>query len=279
MSGIDLHVHSDKSDGTCTPSELVALAKKAGLSAFALTDHDTVAGVSEAVAAGQKAAVRVIPGVELSALYEGKDIHIVGLNIDPNCGELLSTMAHYRAARDTRNEKMMLLLQRQGFDITTQKLRERFPDAVLTRAHTARYLMEHGYTGSIAEGFERYISEGCPCYVAKEYIPLQQAIRLILQAGGSPVLAHPFQYHFTDPELETLVRQAAAYGLKGIEVFYTTHSKEQTQHSRRLADRYGLFESGGSDFHGSNKPDISIGTGFGNLHISETLLSFLTDNR
>lgn len=273
MSYIDLHVHSNKSDGTYAPAELIPLAKAADLSAFALTDHDTVAGVAEARAAGEQAGIRVIAGVELSAAYEGKDIHIVGLNLDETSEELLSTMAYYRQARESRNDKMALLLQKKGFDVTPAKLRERFPDAVITRAHYARYLMEQGYIESIADAFAHYIGDGGPCYVPKEYIPLEQAIALILRAGGHPVLAHPFQYRLAGDELEKLVRIAKECGLQGIEALYSTHSDIQTRYVKELAAKNDLFISGGSDFHGSNKPKISLGTGYGNLRIPEALLA------
>lgn len=272
MSYIDLHVHSTKSDGTVTPADLVRLAKQADLSAFALTDHDTVAGVVEARAAGEKEGIRVITGAELSALYEGKDIHILGLNLDETNEELLDTLAYYRDAREGRNEKMAELLRKQGFDVTLEKMEQKFPGAVLTRAHFARYLLDAGYTESMAETFEKYIGDGCPCYVPKEYIPFEKAIPLILHAGGHPVLAHPLQYRQPGDELEKMLRHGIECGLEGIEAIYTTHTPSEERRMKKLAKKYSLFITGGSDFHGSNKPKISLGTGYGNLRIPEELL-------
>lgn len=162
---IDLHVHSTASDGTLTPAELAAEAQKAGLAAFALTDHDTVNGIAEAREAARTHSVELIPGVELSTEYKGKEVHMVGLFLDETNPTLLSHLADFRDNRDNRNVKMYQKLNEEGFDISEEALREMFPDAVLTRAHTARYLLEKGYIKSISEAFEKYIGDGCRCYV------------------------------------------------------------------------------------------------------------------
>lgn len=275
MGYIDLHVHSNKSDGTLSPVELIPLAKAADLSAFALTDHDTADGVAEAQAAGAAAGIRVIPGIEISALYCEKDIHIVGLNIDPESKELEGAMKYYRDARESRNERMCLLFQKAGIPLTMDEMYGAFPGAVITRAHFARYLLDHEYVKSIPEAFEGYVGEGCPCYLPKDYMPLEEAIPLIQRAGGHSVIAHPFQYRFPGDKLEEMMRKGKAVGLEGIEALYTTHTDAQVRYVKKLAKKHGLWISGGSDFHGENKPRIAMGTGYGNLRIPESILEHI----
>lgn len=272
---IDLHVHSTASDGTLTPAQLVEEAKKKGLLAFALTDHDTVDGIAEARDAAKKASVELIPGVELSTEYDGKEIHMVGLFLDETNEELLNHLTHFRDNRDNRNLKMYQLLRERGFDITEEALREMFPDAVLTRAHVARFLLDKGYIKSISEAFEKYIGDDCPCNVPREKISPQEAIALIHHAGGKAVLAHPVLYHMSDGQLRKLIADCADCGLEGIEALYSTYKPEDERYIRRLAAEFNLKLSGGSDFHGSNKPHIQLGSGTGNLSVPYSFLENL----
>ncbi len=272
---IDLHVHSTASDGTLTPTELVAEAVRAGLSAFALTDHDTVNGIAEAKAAAAESSVELIPGVELSTEYKEKEVHIVGLFLDETDPKLLEHLAHFRDNRDNRNQKMYQKLREEGFDITEEALREMFPDAVLTRAHVARFLLEKGYIKSISDAFEKYIGDGCRCYIAREKITPQESIGLIHEAGGIAVLAHPILYHMSDERLRELITDCKSCGLDGIEALYSTYQPGDERYIRRLADEYDLKLSGGSDFHGSNKPHIQLGSGMGHLFIPYEILENL----
>ena len=272
---IDLHVHSTASDGTLTPAQLVEEAKKEGLLAFALTDHDTVDGIAEARDAAKKASVELIPGVELSTEYDGKEIHMVGLFLDETNEELLNHLTHFRDNRDNRNLKMYQLLRERGFDITEEALREMFPDAVLTRAHVARFLLDKGYIKSISEAFEKYIGDDCPCNVPREKISPQEAIALIHHAGGKAVLAHPVLYHMSDGQLRKLIADCADCGLEGIEALYSTYKPEDERYIRRLAAEFNLKLSGGSDFHGSNKPHIQLGSGTGKLSVPYSFLENL----
>lgn len=272
---IDLHVHSTASDGTLTPSQLVAEAKKAGLFAFALTDHDTVDGIAEAKEAAKAASIELIPGVELSTEYDGQEIHMVGLFLDETNEKLLRHLTHFRDNRDNRNLKMYRLLQERGFDITQEALQEKFPDAVLTRAHVARYLLDKGYIKSISEAFEKYIGDGCPCNVPREMISPQEAIALIHHANGKAVLAHPVLYHMNDDTLRKLISDCKACGLEGIEVLYSTYKPADEHYIKSLGKEFDLKFSGGSDFHGSNKPDIRLGSGRGNLSIPYSFLEGL----
>lgn len=279
MRWVDLHVHSNKSDGTLSPTELVSLARRIGLSAFALTDHDSTQGVEEAVEAGRGCGVEVIPGIEVSTEYDGTDVHIVGLAFDWKSPVFQERLTDYRMGRERRNQQIIARMQEDGIDISEEKLCRAFPGAVRTRAHLARYLMEHGYVSSIAEAFERYLGEDCPYYVPRRKVSPCEATGLIRACGGVAVLAHPFQYHFEEEKLCGLLEELCAAGLTGIEVYYSGYSETQTAYLRSIASRYGLLPGGGSDFHGANKPEIMLGTGTGNLHIPYEIWEALRDRK
>ena len=272
---IDLHVHSTFSDGTNTPQELVSLANKIGLSAMALTDHDTCEGVPFARDAAKGTPLKVIPGIELSTEYLHTEVHIVGLNIDPDNRELLEATREFRHKRELRNELMIELLRQQGFSITMEELIADNPDAVITRANIARFLVDHGEIGSVNHAFERYLGDDCSCYVPREKITPARACTLIQQAGGIPILAHPVLYHMKKAQLEQLIQELIPYGLKGMEVYYSTYDRGQTKDMKNLADEYNLVATGGSDYHGDNKPYIHLGTGKNNLNIPDSILSKL----
>lgn len=271
---VDLHVHSNFSDGTLTPSELVEYAAAKGLRAFALTDHDTVAGLPEALAAAGKR-IEVVSGIEFSTEYQGKDIHIVGLDFDPADPFFAGQLTRFQDSRSLRNEKMIARMRADGVDISARQLREAYGEPVLTRAHFARYLMEQGYVARMEDAFLKFIGEGCKYYVPREKVTPVQAVRLIRRAGGIPVLAHPLLYHLTEAQMEELLTALKKAGLIGIEVLYSTHSKMEEQLVRALAKRHGLLPSGGSDFHGNNKPSIDLGSGRGNLRIPYAVLKNL----
>lgn len=272
MNAIDLHTHSTASDGTLTPCQVVEAAAKAGLSAIALTDHDTLAGLQEAMKAAAFFHIRVIPGIELSCDYKGKDIHIVGLDLDLADPSLDRSIHSLLRRRDKRNEGMIRKMRAAGIDITLEKLRQRDGDAVLTRANFARYLTDIGFCSSIREVFDHYLGPDMPFYVPKDPVSPSEVIRIITRAGGVPVLAHPLSYGLNLSELETFIDRFKPDGLKAMEVFYSTHTPEDERNMRRLAEKKGLFMSGGSDFHGAAKPDIAIGKGYGRLFVPEDLL-------
>lgn len=275
---IDLHVHSTHSDGTCSPEELVSLAQASGVSAFALTDHDTVSGVREAKNAAAKSAVSgpeitVISGVEISAAYKKRDIHILGLFVDETNPVLLSALEEAVTARDLRNERMAERFRSLGIPLTLEDLRLVNPDTVITRAHFANYLIKHGHAKNSQEAFTRYLGYDAPCFVPREYIQPERAVSLILQAGGLPVLAHPLLYKLPPAELEALLKQLSGVGLKGLEVYYSSNTGFDEQICFSLANRFGLLMTGGTDFHGANKPNLYLGTGRNqNMNISEQLL-------
>ena len=258
---IDLHVHSTESDGTLTPKDLVAEAKKAGLAAFALTDHDTCQGVCKAMPLAASAGIELIPGIELSTDYHGKEVHIVGLYIDIENEQLLKKTAEYRKCRSERNALMVEALRKEGLSITMEELVAENPDCVITRANIARFLYEHGQIKSVREAFDRYIGDHCKCYVGRLKVASTDAVRLIKEAGGTAILAHPLLYGLSNTNLQKMIDELKPAGLDGLEAIYSTYTTGEEQQMKRLARENGLLISGGSDFHGSNKPDIALGKG------------------
>ena len=284
MNIVDLHVHSNRSDGSMTPSELVDLAVKKGLSAFALTDHDTVDGIPEALSrarywSDQGIQLEVIPGIEFSTEYMGKDIHIVGIDIDYEADFFKRYLTDFVNARIERNKKMCKNLQAVGIDISYEKLMEEYPGSVITRAHYARFLHDHGYTSSMKEAFERYVGDHTKYFVPREKVTPVQAVELILRAGGIPILAHPVIYGLGKTALDTLVSELKAAGLIGIEAVYSTYTPSDERDIKALALKHDLAISGGSDFHGKAKPDIDLAVGRGKLFVHEGILKGLRDKK
>lgn len=275
---IDLHSHTNKSDGTLTPTQIVDLATEKGITILAITDHDTIEGIQEAIDRARDInsdpsltakAPRIIPGIEFSTEWNGRDVHVVGLSIDHNNKEFVAKLDAFLDSREGRNRKMADKLKEVGIGISYDGLCKMFPDCVLTRAHFAKYLYEYGYVKSTHEAFERYLGPDAPCYVPREKITPVQAVKMTLEAGGIPVLAHPMIYKFGDEKLRELITMMKEAGLVGIEAMYSTHSEEDEKYVRDLAADMGLLISGGSDFHGNNKPGIELGTGCGNLNIPD----------
>ena len=267
MKLIDLHVHSTYSDGTFSPAELVDHAVQKGLTAFALTDHDTISGIRTAQTAASKHNLEIIPGIEFSTAYKGKDIHILGLDIDCQNIRFLDAVEELREEREHRNQKMIDRMAADGIDISVEQMRDAFGDTIWTRAHFARYLADHGYVKEIWDAFQTHIGDHCKYYIPRDLSSPFQAVRLIRETGGIPILAHPFQYHLIETDLIDLVKSLKRSGLLGIEAIYSTHSQVQENELRKIARSFGLCISGGSDFHGAHKPTIDLGTGKGNLKI------------
>lgn len=265
---IDLHVHSNCSDGTLSPTELVNLALEISLKAFALTDHDTIAGIEEARQAASGTGLEVIPGIEFSTSYEGKDVHVLGLGIDDQDALFQEQLEAFQNSRKLRNDKMIALLQKAGISISREIMEELYPDAVWTRAHFAAYLLQNGYVSSMDEAFTRFLGDHAPCFVPREKVTPYQAIDLIHQAGGKAILAHPLLYGLSREKLDLLVSRMKKAGADGIEAIYSSNRAGEENAMRQLAAKYQLKITGGSDFHGANKPKIHLGTGKGNLKIS-----------
>ena len=276
---VDLHVHSTKSDGTFTPSELVSYALEKGLTAFALTDHDTVDGIDEALEAAKDKPITVIPGIEYSTEYHNRDIHIVGLFIDHKSPVFTEYLTRFQQSRTERNYKLCANLRSADIAITYEALLEMFPDAVITRAHYAKYLLSKGYVKSIKEAFDHYLGDHTPYFVHREKVTPKEVIQVTLLAGGVPVLAHPVLYKLGKDQLDILVSTLTEQGLKGIECIYSTYTNSDEREIKALAAKYNLLPSGGSDFHGANKPGLDLGVGYGRLYVPDEYMIKLKMHR
>ncbi len=281
MNYIDLHVHSNASDGSFSPEEVVDLAKNAGLSTFALTDHDTIDGIEKAQEYAKKiGGIEVIPGTELSCYYGDREIHIVGLFVDYQNSAFCKALEDLKIAREQRNQQMVQKFVDAGIPLTIEELKHGNPNSVITRAHFARVLVEKGICKDKKEAFEKYLGIGCPFYLPKPKVTPEHVLSLILNAGGTAILAHPYSYKLSRTEVEHLLDETLVpLGLAGMECYYSTYDNGQTQELRSIAYKRNLLVSGGSDFHGAVKPDISIGTGRGNLRIPEKILITIKEYR
>lgn len=262
MKTIDLHVHSTYSDGSLTPEELVILARSSGLSAFALTDHDTTDGIDEAVHAAEGTGLEVIPGIEFSTRRFHRDIHVLGYFIDHHADAFQQKLHGFLNARHTRNVLMCERIREvAGFPVSMETLSEAFPNAVITRAHMAAWMVEQGFVKTRKIAFDKYLGEHASCFVPKSEVTPEDAIRLILAHKGIPVLAHPLLYALSKKQLSQLTGELKEAGLMGIEAVYVLNRGSDETYVRSLAAQYQLLITGGSDFHGKNKPDIALGTG------------------
>ena len=239
MKYIDLHTHSNYSDGTCPPSVLVGKAEQKGLAAFALTDHDNVSGIEDAINAvkEQNAPLQFIPGTELSVAYKDRDIHIVGLFINHKNTSFKNAARIIIKRRDDRNMEMVSNLQKAGIPISIEALMEGNPDTVITRAHFARFLVDNKIVATPAEAFKKYLDTTTPYYVPRKYIEPEEGIELIRNAGGVPILAHPLHYKLKEAELEKLIRRLVLSGLMGIEVLYSNHTEADEIYAKKQIGR------------------------------------------
>ena len=276
---IDLHTHSTESDGMLSPEALMELAAQQQVAAIALTDHDTVSGLPAARRAADRLGIELVPGIELSTDYCGTEVHILGYYIEEANAAFLGKVQEFCDAREERNKKMVLRLQEEGFDFTYEELRAAFPDSVLTRAHFARFLADRGYVRNMDAAFRQYIGNSCRCYVPRERITPMEAVSLIHERGGLAFFAHPMLCSMGTDSLEALVASLKDHGLDGLEGIYSTYTARQERIVGDLAEKYALLISGGSDFHGSNKPDIRLGVGRGHLRIPYCCLQRIKDQK
>ena len=262
----DLHTHSHFSDGTYSPTELINEAEALGLSAIALCDHNTVDGIDEFLSAAKGKNVEAISGVEFSTDYGDVELHIVGMFIDPrHLEEVNARVAELRRRKDESNVALINNLRADGYDIDYNEIRSA-THGIVNRAHIATALTEKGYTESIKAAFATLLSKESKYYVQPRRLDVFETIKFIKSIGAVAVLAHPF-LNLNEEELRKFLPQAIAAGLDSIETLYSTYDDDTTALAVSIAEEYGLKQSGGSDFHGARKPDISIGVGRGNLRI------------
>ena len=275
MKYIDLHVHSNASDGSDSPRALVERAAAAQLAAIAVTDHDCVGGLAEALCAGRELGVEVVPGIEVSTDYLDNNVHILGYFIDPAAPELRPVLYWVAIERNARNEKIVANLAAAGYDISMEELRETYPGAVLGRPHFCEFLVKKGNIASVKEGFDTLLGTGKPFYLPKRRISIQKAVEVIRAAGGIPVLAHPVMYGYDREGIERLFDTVTALGIRHVEALYSENSPEDEAWLLAACKRRGLGITGGSDYHGSRKPWIELGRGKGNLRVPYTVLEEL----
>lgn len=268
---IDLHTHSTCSDGTFTPAEVVKEAAKAGLSAIALTDHDTIDGLEEAIEAGKKYGVEVITGIEFSVAAD-TEMHLLGLDFFLDCPEIRNILDEMIIQRDKRNIEVIKLLENIGIHITIDDILAEATSKVTGRSQIAKAMLKKGYANTIKEAFDKYLSFDKPAFVPRSTLSPEDAIRIIKKCGGKSFLAHLNQTGKTDEELYTILTHLKDCGLDGIEGYYTEYTETMNTRYRKMADDLGLLLSGGSDFHGTNKDGYEIGKGKGNLKIPYELL-------
>ena len=260
MARIDLHTHSNRSDGTFTPTEVVRTAAERELDVIALTDHDTTEGLEEALSAGRELGVEVVPGVEFSAEFGRTSVHVLCYFMDVEDGAFQAELQRLRDDRFRRGEMMVEKLQALGFPITFERVREIAGGGNIVRPHVAQAMVEAGIVASEEEAFERYIADGGPAHVAKHALDPVDAVAVIRDAGGLCVLAHPGMWGDQTSVPESLIERMAAAGMAGLEVDHTDHTPEQREHYRALADRLGLIATGGSDCHGTRYDPIRMGS-------------------
>jgi predicted metal-dependent phosphoesterase TrpH len=278
---IDLHAHTTASDGSLSPSELVSLAREIGLSALGITDHDTIGGWNEAFEAGARRGIEIVPGVELSVSYEGGRFHLLGYYIDPDSA-LIQTLGRIQAARADRNGEILDNLRALGLPLEEAFVRSfsGSPDGQLGRPHFAQAMVARGYVSSTQEAFDLYLADGKPAYATKAVLTPRDAIEGIRAAGGVSVWAHPpLNRHFSLDELGQKARQWRAWGLDGLETFYSKYTPRENAWARAVCSELDLIESGGSDFHGRSKPTVFLGQSFANQSVPDQVLQKLKARR
>ena len=257
MSRVDLHIHSNASDGRYSPAEIVRTAATAGLTVIALTDHDTIDGLVPAIEAAKEfPSLMLIPGVELSTDIPSGEVHVLGYFIEYSDQELKASLERMRNSRANRADKMVAKLKELGCNIELERVKEIAGNGALGRAHIAQALLEKGYIGSFKDAFTKYIGHGCPAYVGREKLTPAEAVKLVFKANGLPVLAHPF----TALNPEEVIKELKTVGLVGMEVYYAGYLPTEVNSLLSLAQKYDLIPTGGTDYHGIDATsDITIG--------------------
>lgn len=255
MKFADLHLHTIFSDGTYTPEDIVSGSIAAGISAVGVVDHDTVAGILPCIRAAEARDIEILPGIELSAEYDGKEVHILGYLLDYQNEKLLGKLGTLKERRIERVYKITGKLKELGLDVEAEDVFEIAKGGTVGRLHIARVMAAKGLVGSVFDAFKMYIGDNCPAFVLGFKFSPVEAIKLIKGAGGIPILAHPYTLHNDD-----LIPIFVDYGLMGLEAHYSEHSQGMVNFYLRMAKEYKLLVTGGSDFHGVAKPEVKIGS-------------------
>lgn len=272
---VDLHTHSTASDGTFSPRELVRHAKKSGLRGFALTDHDTISGITEALEEAGTVGIEFIPGVEISVQFSS-EMHILGYFNEGSVHNVENLLEKLVYCRNERNPQMLQKLNSIGVQLSWEEILEESCGGLVARLHFAKALVRKGHVATTREAFERYLSPGKPAYVAKDKLSPEEGIGAIIKAGGVPVLAHPILLRIKMESVERLIcERLKTAGLMGIEAVYVENTQEETESLKDIAKKHGLLITGGSDFHGDNKEWTKIGIGRGNLKVDYRLFEEL----
>jgi len=277
---VDLHFHSTFSDGSETPEELVQRGKDIGLTAMVLTDHDSTRGTERFVETARGLGICTMPGVELSIEFDAGELHLLGYGFDMENGQLQEYLELFRTGRTRRNEQMVEKLNQLGVGVSYEAIVQSAGDAdVVGRAHIATAMVSGGYVKNKKEVFNHWIGAGCPAFVPRFRMSVTDAIRLIAEAGGIPVMAHPHHIGFGDEKLHALLRELKPQGLEGIEAYHSEHSDTVTARLILLAQNLGLRVTGGTDCHGTFTPDIHLGHGFGGMRIPDSCYTWLEEKQ
>lgn len=277
---IDLHIHSTASDGSLSPSQIVETAKKTGLRAIAITDHDTIEGSAEALRLPQVPALDVLSGIEISADFTSGTMHILGYLLRVDDLSLNQTLKRVQESRANRNVQIVEKLQESGVDIVFDEVVEASGGGQIGRPHIAQVLVQKGIVQSFEGAFKKFLKKGGPAYVQRYRLSPAEAVQMILRAGGVPVLAHPFTLHTkSETELEGIIVELKLAGLLGVEVYYPDHERDRAALYEHLALRHGLLITGGTDFHGAVKPEVHIGSGRGDMCVPYRLVEELKKSK
>lgn len=276
---VDLHSHSTASDGSEKPAALVEQALEVGLTALALTDHDTLDGIADASTAAATAGLELIPGTELSLEYDQGGMHLVVLWLDSGRGPLQDHLEELRKGRNHRNELMADRLTELGMPVTVEEILEEGGAGSIGRPHIAAVMMRKGYVETIEEAFELWLTSGKPAYVERPRLTPEEAIRLARESGAVPIVAHPHTLGINRAhEMADLLTRLIAAGLVGLEAFCASYRRHEREGYADLARRFGLIPSGGSDYHGTYKPGLSLGTGYGDLVVPDAVVDELRNH-
>ena len=269
---IDLHSHTSASDGTFSPKALVNLAKSEGIEAIAITDHDTIEGLPEALEEGKKKGIEVIPGVEISIDHQPGSMHVLGLFLDIKSIMLNENLTDLQKSRSSRNPQIIKKLNELGLPITMEEVQKISGGGQVGRPHIAAVLLKKGYVRSIQQAFDKYLKKGAVAYYDRRRLTRERAVDMIHDAGGLVILAHPGTLGVNGSAFNVLMSELKDVGFDGIEVFYNSHSQVDEDRLMKIVDEFGFMISGGTDFHGDNKPSIKLGIGYGNMAIPYEVL-------